>query len=141
MPKARTEGWERQSEPEGGAVNGRSQQGTRSPEAGEPVPITQVRRRSMATRGSNSGPFYRRKHMRQDEPRKVCNQARRHMSPSHPQGNILGLPADHAGGTSVKSTAAIHRSQPQSAVISRTNNNYSYLLDETQTFEEIQWAL
>lgn len=38
--------------------------------------------------------------MRQDEgPRKVCNQARRHMSPSHPQGNILGLPADHAGGT------------------------------------------
>ena len=21
------------------------------------------------------------------------------MSPSHPQGNILGLPADHAGGT------------------------------------------
>jgi hypothetical protein len=54
----------------------------------------------MAKRGSNSGPFYGRKHMRQDEaPRKVCNQAQRHVSPSHPQGNILGLPADHTGGT------------------------------------------
>ena len=35
VPKARTEGWERQSEPEGGVVNGGSQQGTRSPEVGE----------------------------------------------------------------------------------------------------------
>lgn len=35
VPKARIEGWERQSEPEGEVVNGRSQWGTRSPEVGE----------------------------------------------------------------------------------------------------------